>query len=219
MVKTGHMTGRIIAIDGTAASGKGTLARRLASHYGLPYLDTGLLYRYAGVEGLRRGVDIDDADASSAHALQLAKTLTPDMLADPAYRGAEAGPAASRVSRHPGVRQAMYDLQRDFGLKDPEGAVLDGRDIGTVIFPEAKYKFFVTATPEIRAQRRWKELSAAGDPIAYDSVLADMLERDRRDAERETAPMKAAEDALILDTSDMTVEEVMAFAIRHIGKP
>lgn len=207
----------IIAIDGTAASGKGTLARGLAQHYGLPHLDTGLLYRYAGIEGLRRGVDIDDANASAALAIELAKALTSETLTDPEYRSAAAGPAASRISRHPGVRQAMYDLQRDFGLKNPKGAVLDGRDIGTVIFPDAKYKFFVTAAPEIRAQRRWKELTASDADITYEAILADMLERDRRDAERETAPMKPADDALILDTSDMTVEEMVAFSIRHIS--
>ncbi len=209
---------KIIAIDGTAASGKGTLARRLAALYGFPHLDTGLLYRYAGVEGLRRGVDIDDAALASALALELAAALGPDTLSDPAYRGTEAGPAASRISLHPGVRQALFDLQRDFIRNAPDGAVLDGRDIGTVIWPEAPVKFFVTARPEIRAERRWKELTSQGLPSVYETVLADMTARDLRDSERAAAPMKRAPDAVLIDTSAMTIEDVMAFAKNHADR-
>ncbi len=209
---------KVIAIDGTAASGKGTLARRLAALYGFPHLDTGLLYRYVGVEAQRRGIDLDDAAAASALALKLARDLDTSILADPSYRAPEAGPAASRVSLHPGVRRALLDLQHDFIARAPEGAVLDGRDIGTVICPGAALKFFVTARTEIRAERRWKELRAGGMPADYDAILADMLERDRRDAEREAAPMRPALDAILIDTSDMNIEDVVASAKGHTDR-
>ncbi len=210
----------VIAIDGTAASGKGTLARRLAAELGMAYLDTGALYRYVAVRAMQQNIDWRNEDAVTALAQRLAKTVRPSHLADPAIRSAEAGRGASIVSAWPGVRQALFDLQQRFARKPPAlpggtlaaGAVLDGRDIGTVIAPDAPVKLFVTARLDVRARRRWKELQAGGSTAAYESVLEDMAARDRRDAQRDNAPMKPAPDAIIVDTSDMTVEAVLDFA-------
>jgi cytidylate kinase len=188
----------VIAIDGPAAAGKGTIAARLAEHFFLPHLDTGLLYRAVGRIMADRGFDIDNA----AVATQIAEVLDPEDLKDPRLRGHEAGGLASRVAVHVPVRAALIDMQREFATRAP-GAVLDGRDIGTVICPEAQVKIFVTASPEVRARRRTDELTAKGRDVHYETILSEILERDARDAGRTTAPLKPAEDAVILDTSGL----------------
>jgi cytidylate kinase len=193
----------IIAVDGPAASGKGTIARALAAHYGLPHLDTGLLYRAVGVSVARGGGDPDDpADARAACDF-------PDaLLADPALRSEEAGPLASRVSRHPAVRAALLERQRAFAGQ-PGGGVLDGRDIGTVIAPEADAKLFVTARVDVRARRRHAELAAQ----SIESIAAEIAARDRRDSERAEAPLRQADDADLLDTSDLSIGAAVQRAI------
>ena len=198
----------VIAVDGPAASGKGTIASRLAGAYDMPMLDSGLLYRAVGVLLARHGGDLDDVAA----ATQVARDLTAEMLTDPAFRTREAGEAASRVAVHPPVREALRDMQQEFARR-PGGAVIDGRDIGTVIAPEAPAKLFVTATPEVRAARRHKELVGRGETVTFDGILADIRRRDARDSGRSDAPLKAAEDAVVLDTSALTVEEAAAAAI------
>ena len=199
-------TAFVIAVDGPAASGKGTVATRLGREFGLPVLDTGLLYRAVGV--LTK--DPDDAAAATA----IAALLTASQLDDPGLRTRVAGELASRVAVHPGVRAALLAFQRAFARQDG-GAVLDGRDIGTVICPEAPAKLYVTATPEVRAQRRWNQLKGQGEAVAYDDVLADIRRRDARDGGRETAPMRPAADAALLDTTEMSIEQV-ADAARRI---
>jgi cytidylate kinase len=200
----------VIAVDGPAASGKGTIAVRLGRAFGLPVLDTGLLYRAVGVIAVRAGRDLDDAAA----AAETAGALTAAMLDDPAFRTRAAGEAASRVAVHPPVRQALLDFQRGFAAT-PGGAVLDGRDIGTVIAPDAPAKLFVTARPEVRAERRWKQLAAQGEAVAFADILADIQLRDARDSGRAAAPLKPAADAVLLDTSEMTIDEA-ADAARRI---
>jgi CMP/dCMP kinase len=193
----------IIAVDGPAASGKGTIARALAAHYGLAWLDTGLLYRAVGVVCVRGGGDPDNED--DAHA---ACGFADHLLADPELRSEAAGSWASRVSIHPAVRAALLARQRSFAHQ-PGGAVLDGRDIGTIIAPDADAKLFVTATPEIRAARR-----ATDDPSqSYEAILADIIARDARDSGRSAAPLIAAKDALLLDTSDLTIRAAVQRAI------
>ena len=200
----------IIAVDGPAASGKGTIARALAEHYGLPCLDTGLLYRAVGVGVLRRGGDPDDPAAALA-----ACDFPEALLADPDLRGEAAGNAASRVSVHPEVRAALVRRQQEFA-RQPGGAVLDGRDIGTVIAPHADVKLFVVASPEARARRRHAE-ELKSDPAAdYAAILADILSRDRRDGERAAAPMKPAGDAVLLDTTDLTISAAVERAIEIV---
>jgi cytidylate kinase len=200
----------VIAVDGPAASGKGTIATRLGAEYGLPVLDTGLLYRAVGVILQRAGGDLDDADAGA----QTARRLSTAMLDDPAFRTRAAGEAASRVAVHPPVRAALLDFQRAFAAQ-PGGAVLDGRDIGTVIAPDAPAKVYVTATAEVRAERRWKQLVNQGEAVAFEDVLADIRIRDARDGGREAAPMRPAPDAVLLDTSEKTIEQA-ADAARRI---
>jgi cytidylate kinase len=200
----------VIAVDGPAASGKGTVASGLAAHYGLPYLDTGLLYRAVGVLMQRAGQDLADEAAAEAQA----KLLTADLLADPGFRTRAAGEAASRVAVYPGVREALLEFQRTFAGQ-PEGAILDGRDIGTVIAPDAPAKLYVTASPEVRAERRWKQLAGQGETVALEDVLADIRVRDARDGGRDAAPMRPAPDAALLDTSEMTIEAA-ADAARRI---
>lgn len=206
----------VIALDGPAAAGKGTLAKRLAAYYGLAYLDTGSLYRAVGLSVLRQGQDPTNPEAATAAA----KTLPPELLQDPDLRSAAAGDASSKVAAIPGVRAALFDWQRRFAahpqpLEDGtpcSGSVLDGRDIGTVICPDAAVKIFVTASPEARADRRLKELQARGEKAIYARVLEDIRARDARDTARADAPMKAAEDAVHLDTSDLDIDQVFAKA-------
>ena len=197
----------IIAVDGPAASGKGTIARALARHYGLPHLDTGLLYRAVGVSAIRAGGDPADPAAALA-----ACTFTDSLLIDPALRTEEAGRAASLASAHPAVRDALFQRQRAFAAQ-PGGAVLDGRDIGTVIAPDADAKLFVTAAPQVRAGRRHAELIAAGKAVVFDDVLADIRARDERDSSRAAAPLARAGDADLLDTSDLGIDEAVQRAI------
>ncbi|WBO21850.1 (d)CMP kinase [Sphingomonas abietis] len=197
----------IIAVDGPAASGKGTIAKALARHYGLPHLDTGLLYRAVGMAVLRSGGDpADEGDAFQACAFD------DGLLDDSVLKSEAAGRAASIVSAHPSVRAALLERQRDFA-RQPGGAVLDGRDIGTVIAPEAQAKLFVTATPAVRAQRRFDELVRMGLAVTYAHVLGDIQARDERDSGRGIAPLKQADDAVLLDTSDLGVAAAVAAAI------
>ncbi len=217
MMNTKHCP--IIALDGTAASGKGTLARRIAEELGYAWLDTGKLYRYVGYSVLQSGGDPANESAAVAMAEKLKDTLKPEDLQNPVLSSDEAGVAASKVGPFSGVRAALLQFQKDFAHNPPKsaaGAVLDGRDIGTVICPDADFKFFVTANIEIRAERRFKELQSRGISVTYDAVLADMRERDARDTGRATAPMKPADDAILLDTSDMTIDEVLDKALSYI---
>jgi len=197
----------IIAVDGPAASGKGTIARALACHYGLPCLDTGLLYRAVGLSVLKASGDPDEeADALAACDFDDA------LLDDPALRSEAVGSLASRVSVHPSVRQALIKRQRDFALQ-PGHAILDGRDIGTVIAPGADAKIFVTASVHVRAQRRYNDAQARGGHPDMDSLIADIQARDTRDMSRDHAPLRMAEGADLLDTSDLTIEAAIQQAI------
>ena len=202
----------IIAVDGPAASGKGTIAARLARDYGLPFLDTGLLYRAVGLGVLDAGGSLDD----EAAAVAVARALKAESLSDTErLTSGAAGEAASRTAGYPGVRAALLEFQKAFAAQ-PGGAVLDGRDIGTVIAPEAPAKLFVTATPEVRALRRWKQLTGRGDAIAYEDMLADIVRRDERDAGRGAAPMVQADDAVLLDTTEMDIEAAFDAARRIV---
>ncbi len=204
----------IVAVDGPAAAGKGTLARRLAAHFGLAYLDTGSLYRAVGLRVLRAGANPDDTVAAEAAA----RGLTPADLTDPELRAEATGAVASKVAAQPAVRAALLQFQRDFARNPPagaKGAVLDGRDIGTVVIPDADRKLFVTASPEERARRRWAELGAKAPPLA--EVERTMAERDRRDQERAAAPLKPAPDAFLLDTSDLDIDAAFAAAKAYIS--
>jgi len=203
----------IIAIDGPAAAGKGTLARRLAAHFGLNYLDTGGLYRATGLTVLRFGGD----PANPEQAEAAARALTPDLLADPALRGEEAGSAASKVAAIPGVRAALLEFQRSFAATAP-GAVLDGRDIGTVVCPDADAKLFVTASLEKRVERRLKELLDKGVSAIRDQIFQDMKERDERDSARSVAPLVPASDAVLLDTSELDADAAFAAAVSIISQ-
>jgi len=198
----------IIAIDGPAASGKGTLGKKLAAHYGLRHLDTGLLYRAVALAVLDAGCAPDDA----AVAVAAAKALDPALFDEKALKGAAVGEAASVVSAIPQVREALLAFQRDFAAKPP-GAVLDGRDIGTVICPDADVKIFVTASPEARAGRRAREYAAAGQPADEAAVLADIRARDERDMSRAAAPLKQAPDAYLLDTTTLDIDAAIRAAI------
>ena len=204
------MSGFVIAVDGPAASGKGTIATQLGQHFGLPVLDSGLLYRAVGVTLLGEGGDLGD----EAAATQVARRLDPASLGDPAFRTRAAGEAASRVAVYTSVRLALRDFQQAFAAQ-PGGAVIDGRDIGTVIAPDAPAKLFVTASAEARARRRWLQLRAADPAVAYADVLADIELRDARDAGRAEAPMVRADDAVLLDTTELSISAA-ADAARRI---
>jgi cytidylate kinase len=203
----------IIAIDGPAASGKGTLAKRVAEHFGLRCLDTGLLYRAVARDVAARGFRLDDTWA----AVAAARSLDPSTFDDPALRGTEAGERASIVARIPEVRAALLEYQRAFA-KAPPGAVLDGRDIGTVVCPDADAKIYVVASAEVRARRRFLEHQARSEPIRYETVLADIQERDARDMTRAVAPLKPAPDAMILDTSALDIQEAFEAAVVLVNK-
>ncbi len=208
----------VIAIDGTSACGKGTLARRLARHYGFAHLDSGALYRLVALGVMRHGGD----PASARDAVRAAREIDPDGINDPALRTAAAGEAASVVAAIPDVRAAVLEFQRDFAAHPPggaRGAVIDGRDIGTVISPDATAKLFIDARPEVRALRRWRELQQAANGGALpdlETIKADLLARDRRDRSRVTAPLRQAEDAILLDTSDLDIEAAFAKALALI---
>jgi cytidylate kinase len=203
----------LIAIDGPAASGKGTLARRLAKHFNVPHLDTGLLYRATAAGLLDKGCRLDDVE----RAVGIARGLALVDFNEDRLRGREMGEAASVVAAIPEVREALVEAQRRFASR-PEGAVLDGRDIGTVICPDAPVKIFVTASPETRAQRRALELAGRGERIDYAAVLEDIRKRDARDSGRATAPLKAAADAVTLDTTLLDIDAAFAAALRIVAE-
>jgi len=197
----------IIAVDGPAASGKGTIAKALAAHYGLPHMDTGLLYRAVALNLLETDGD-PDSEFSAARACDIAQID----FSDPQLKSEAVGGIASRISTYPMVRDALFERQRAFAAQEG-GAVLDGRDIGTVIAPEARVKLFVTAAPQVRARRRFEELKMMGMNVHYEDVLADIHARDERDAGRSAAPLRQAEDAIVIDTSEMSPDEAVAAAL------
>ncbi len=201
----------IIAIDGPAASGKGTLAKRIADHLQLPVLDTGLLYRAVARDVVLSGGSIEDASA----AVEAAWSLDAATLDDPLLRGPAAGDAASIVAKMPRVRLALLDYQRDFAHQ-PGGAVLDGRDIGTVICPNAEVKIFVTASSEERARRRHLEHQGRGETVAFETVLVEIRRRDERDSGRDVAPLEAAHDAVTIDTTTLDADAAFAAAIKVV---
>jgi len=207
----------IIAIDGPAASGKGTLARMIAAHYGFGCLDTGLLYRAVARDVLARDASLED----EAVAVAVARTLDPLSLDDASLRLPGVGDAASIVARMPGVRAALLTFQRDFAAQEP-GAVLDGRDIATVVCPDADAKLFVTAAIEVRARRRYDELRARGEPVTYEGVLEVIRRRDERDMGRADAPLRVASDAMLIDTSELAIDAAFDAAVglieRKIGR-
>jgi cytidylate kinase len=200
----------IIAVDGPTASGKGTIARALADHFGLPVLDTGLLYRAVGYQ-----TQLDHGDADNAADALAACDFPDSLLDDPALRYETTGGLASRVSVHPQVRAALFQRQVDFA-NQPGGAILDGRDIGTVIAPHADAKLFVTASPDVRARRRHAEMLSRGVDVTFDAVLADVHARDARDTGRADAPLLRAPDAMLLDNSDMPREAAIDAAIAFV---
>ena len=200
-----------IAIDGPAASGKGTLATRLAAHYGLACLDTGLLYRAVGRDVLDAGLLLDDEKAAAAAA----RALDPRTLDDPGLRLPDMGEAASVVAKFPAVRAALLAFQREFASREP-GAVVDGRDIATVVLPDADVKIFVTADVEVRARRRHQEQLARGETVTYERTLETIKGRDARDMERKDSPMKKAPDAALLDTTALGIEEALRAAIEIV---
>lgn len=208
----------IIAIDGPAASGKGTLAKRIAERLGYAHLDTGLLYRAVARDMGKKRLDLEDEAAAAA----VAGDLDLGSLDDPALRGPGAGEAASVVAKFPSVRTVLRKLQQDFANRPP-GAVLDGRDIGTVICPRADIKIYVTASPEVRAERRYRELVARGEAAEYEAVLLEIRRRDERDAGRRASPMRPAEDAFLLDTTNLDIEAAFDTALgvisRKVGQP
>lgn len=201
----------IITVDGPAAAGKGTLARRLADELGFDFLDTGTLYRAVGLKVLRSGKN----PADPAAALDAANNLDLDLLTDPALRTETAGNAASLVAAQPPVRAALLDFQRDFARNPPggNGAVLDGRDAGTVVCPDADVKFYITASVEARARRRLAELQAKGQAAIWSAILQDMQDRDARDSKRDVAPLKPAADAIVIDTTALSADEVFEQAL------
>jgi cytidylate kinase len=205
----------IVAIDGPSAAGKGTLARRLAQRLGYDFLDTGALYRAVGLQVLRAGGDPADPGAAKAAAEHLDRAL----VNDPALRGEAAAKAASQVAAQPAVRAALLGFQRDFARRPPggRGAVLDGRDVGTVVCPDAKVKLYITATTEARALRRQRELQAGGQAAIWEAVLQDMRDRDARDEQRDVAPSKPAADAIVIDTTALSADQVFERAMAIVS--
>jgi cytidylate kinase len=209
--KSAKQRALVIAVDGPAASGKGTIGRAIARHFGLPVMDTGLLYRAVALNLWRWGGD----PRSEFEAVRACDELGFDP-ADPELRSEPVSKIASMISAYAGVREALLQRQQDFA-RQPGGAVLDGRDIGTVIAPDADVKLFVTASPEVRAKRRMRELEKRGMHARYEDVLADIHSRDKRDSTRDVAPLKPAPDAIVLDTSDLDVEQSIAEALRLVS--
>jgi len=209
-----------IAIDGPAASGKGTLARTLAMKLSFDYLDTGTLYRAVAKEALAQTLEISDKSQSIQQLVKIAKALNLPISQDETLRSPEVAQAASKIASLADVREALVEKQRDFAQNPPsgKGAVLDGRDIGTVILPDADRKFYIDADIEVRAKRRHLELTASGTEISYAEVLADLVERDARDKNRTTAPMIAAKDAIFIDTSQRNAEEVLQQTLSFIER-
>lgn len=208
----------VIAIDGPAASGKGTLARRIATAYGFAHLDTGSIYRAVGLATLRAG--LDPADDAAAEAAARALSPSDSVLHDPELRSDRSADAASKVAAKPAVRAALLAFQQTFAAQPPGealGAVLDGRDVGTVVCPNADVKLFITASVEVRAERRLKELQGRGIPAIWSDVLEDMKARDARDSQRAVAPLRPAVDAVVVDTSALGPDEAFARAIAVIG--
>ena len=201
----------IIAVDGPTASGKGTIAKALAAHFGLPHLDTGLLYRAVG-----RQVELAGGDPDDPAVALVACDFADALLTDPALRSEIVGGLASRVSIHPAVRKALFDRQRAFATQ-PGGAVLDGRDIGTVIAPEAEVKLFVTASVEARAERRFTEMRQRGEAVTLAAIEADLRRRDERDSGRKDAPLRQAADSIVIDNSAMTKAEAIAAAVAAVA--
>lgn len=215
----------IITIDGPAAAGKGTLAAILAKTYNLAYFDTGMVYRAVGLDMLLHNDNPADEQKAEKYAQALTFAKMNELAKHPDFRSSVGGKYASIVSAHPKVRAALLKMQQDFA-KNPvfadgspaNGAIYDGRDTGTVVCPDADIKFFITASTEVRAMRRFKEFQAKGNNIEFAQVLQDMKERDERDASRASAPMKPAEDAVIFDTSALSIDEVLAFSLKIIDK-
>jgi len=203
--------GFVIAVDGPAASGKGTIATRLGTLFQLPVLDSGLLYRAIGLAVTDAGADLD----SEPDCARAARAIDYSRLGGPRFRTRAAGEAASRVAVHPAVRQTLIALQRAFAAREP-GAVIDGRDIGTVIVPDAPAKLYVKASREARATRRWRQLVKLGETVSYGEILADIQRRDERDAARDAAPMRPADDAVLLDTTDLDIEGAFDAARRIV---
>ncbi len=215
----------IITIDGPAAAGKGTLASALAERYHLAYFDTGMLYRAVGLDMILQGYSPEDEEKAEKIAQSLTFGKMIKLSEHPDFRSQIGGDAASKVSALPKVRSALLKMQQDFSLNPvfadgtpANGVVYDGRDTGTVVCPQADIKFFVVASPEVRARRRYKEFAAKGINISYEQVLADLLARDKRDSERSTAPLKPAPDAILLDTSGMSIQQEIDSAVKIIDK-
>ena len=207
----------IITVDGSAASGKGTLAKQLALHFNLAHLDTGSLYRALGLHLLKSGVTPENAEETAASAA--VASLDPGLAGSPEIRTEAVAGMASVIAAMPAVRSAFKALQRDFATRPPhgDGAVLDGRDIGSVILPDADFKFFIDADLEVRADRRTRELQEKGQSVMFRDVLEDMRDRDRRDRERTTAPLKAADNAFVIDTTMLDADRVFSLAVDHIA--
>ena len=213
----------IITIDGPAAAGKGTLSKALADKYEYAYFDTGMIYRAVGLQMLLKGNDLTNSAAAESLAAGLSFSEMNKLSKHPDFRSAKGGNAASVVSAYPEVRAALLKMQRDFALNPvfaddtpAKGVIYDGRDTGTVVCPAADVKFFITASPEVRAERRYKEFLKKGMEADFEKVLADVKARDERDANRASAPMKPAADAVVFDTTDLSVEEVFTKACRII---
>ena len=215
----------IITIDGPASAGKGTLAKSLSKKYNLAYFDTGMLYRAVGLDMILQGYSPEDEEKAEKIAQSLTFGKMIKLSEHPDFRSQIGGDAASKVSALPKVRSALLKMQQDFSLNPvfadgtpANGVVYDGRDTGTVVCPQADIKFFVVASPEVRARRRYKEFAAKGINISYEQVLADLLARDKRDSERSTAPLKPAPDAILLDTSGMSIQQEIDSAVKIIDK-